>query len=320
MQLGDIATLIKGELTGDPSRLIGSLGSLGDLDGDLTFVMDRSALKQRRHMDSRAVVTTVPIDGCDYILVGNARLAMSQLIPCFYNVDDTGLGGSGGAVSRYPSVEWGAGVSVGANVVIGEGVSVGDRTIIMAGVVIMGGVRIGSDCVLYPGVVLYPRTQLGNRVRIHANAVIGSDGFGYVGEGANRIKMPHVGRVVLEDDVELGACTCIDRSVLGETRIETGVKLDNLVHVAHHCRIGAHTVVASQTGMTGGVSIGEHVQIGGQVGLSNTVVGDRAVIAARAGVTSNVPSGAVVSGFPAWDHRLELKKEAWMRRTMTRSV
>jgi UDP-3-O-[3-hydroxymyristoyl] glucosamine N-acyltransferase len=171
---------------------------------------------------------------------------------------------------------------------------------IYPGVVIMGDCRVGADSVLFPRVVLYPKTIVGNRVRIHAGAVLGADGFGHHPTPNGTVKVPHVGCVVIEDDVEIGANSTIDRAFIGETRIGAGAKLDNLVHIGHNGTVGPGVIIAAQTGLSGSVSVGADTLIGGQVGVvEHTVIGARARIGAQSGVTRDVAAGTAVLGTPA---------------------
>jgi UDP-3-O-[3-hydroxymyristoyl] glucosamine N-acyltransferase len=168
------------------------------------------------------------------------------------------------------------------------------------GVVIMENCRVGADSVIFSNVVLYPETIVGDRVRIHAGAVLGSDGFGYHPTPDGLVKVPHLGCVVIEDDVEIGANSTIDRAFIGETRIGAGTKIDNLVHIGHNANIGSSVVIAAHTGLSGSVSVGSHTLIGGQVGIvEHTVVGSGSRIGAQSGVTRDVAAGTAVLGTPA---------------------
>ena len=176
-------------------------------------------------------------------------------------------------------------VFIGPHVSIGEGTRIAAGTRLEAGVVIGDRVRVGSDCVFHPGVVLYDDVTIGDRVILHAGVVIGADGFGYVRDDMSYHKFPQRGTVVIEDDVELGAHTCVDRAALGQTRIGRGTKIDNLVHVGHNCDIGQHVVIAAQTGISGSVTIEDDCVIGGQVGFGDHIrVMSGAVIGSKAGV------------------------------------
>ncbi|MGB9419030.1 MAG: UDP-3-O-(3-hydroxymyristoyl)glucosamine N-acyltransferase [Acidobacteriaceae bacterium] len=223
-----------------------------------------------------------------------------------------------------PSASLDGGVSVGANAVIHRGAFIGERSLIDAGVVVGAGVRIGSDCRLYPRVVLYPGTHLGNGVIVHAGAVLGSDGFGYVRDNATGeyMKFPQQGRLIIEDDVEIGANTTIDRGALEETRIGRGTKLDNLVHVGHNVSIGRNVVIAAQTGVSGSSTIGDGAIVGGQVGIADHVeIGPGAILGAQAGIPSGKRihgPGIVFWGTPARPIKDYLKELATLARLTRR--
>jgi UDP-3-O-[3-hydroxymyristoyl] glucosamine N-acyltransferase len=216
-----------------------------------------------------------------------------------------------------PTARLARGVAVGPFAVIEDDASIGAGTQIGAFCFIGRAARLGEECRLYPRVTLYAKTRLANRVILHSGAVIGSDGFGYVEDGGKRRKFPQVGEIEIQDDVEIGANTTIDRGSLGRTEICAGVKLDNLVHVAHNVRIGENTVIAAQTGISGSVTIGKNAAFGGQAGLGDHCeVEDGAVIGGQAGILPGkiVRSGQIVWGTPA--RPLEKFKEqfAWFSR------
>ena len=195
------------------------------------------------------------------------------------------------------------------NVYIGSNVKIGEDTIIMAGAFIGDDVQIGEKCIIHPNVVIYNDTKIGNRCHLLANCVIGSDGFGYAHTKDGRhIKIYHNGNVVLEDDVEIGACTTIDRAVFETTNIKKCTKIDNLVQIGHNCILGENCLIVSQTGLAGSTTLGRNVVMGGQSGSGGHVsVGDFAQIAARGGVSKNLPGGKTYSGHPI----LELKD--WLK-------
>lgn len=202
---------------------------------------------------------------------------------------------------------FGDGVSVGAGAVVSDGVTVGARTIIYPGAYIGFGVCVGEDCIIYPNVTIMDGVILGNRVLVYAGAVIGSDGFGYIQRDGGHLKVPQVGDVVIEDDVEIGACTCIDRATTGKTVIGAGTKLDNLVQVAHNVKLGSNVVFAAQAGIAGSTTIGDNVMSGGQVAISDHVeIEAGTMLAARTGVHNNLKRG-VYAGAPALPHRVFLR-------------
>lgn len=204
-----------------------------------------------------------------------------------------------------PSARIGRDVSVGAFSVIGENVDIGEETVIFPLVSVYDGVKVGVKCIIHSHVSLREGVRLGNRVIIHNGAVIGADGFGYIPlpDGTYR-KIPQVGTARLEDDVEVGANTTIDRAALGETVVQRGAKIDNLVMVAHNVEVGKDTILAGQTGIAGSSKIGNNVIMGGQVGVSDHVeVGDRVIAAAQTGVSKDVPAGSIIGGSPHLDIR-----------------
>ena len=202
-------------------------------------------------------------------------------------------------------------VDIAAGAIIGANASIGQGTRIGSGCVIGESVQIGSNCLLHPKAVIAEHCILGNEVILQSGAIIGSDGFGYAWSGTQHLKIPQVGRVILEDDVEIGANTCIDRGAIGDTVIERGVKLDNQIQIAHNVRIGAFSVMAAQCGIAGSTSVGSGCQFGGQAAIAGHLkVGADVKLAAKSGVMSDLEAGGVYAGAPAMPHRLWLKVSA----------
>lgn len=214
-----------------------------------------------------------------------------------------------------PSVQLGSQIHIGAHVVIQPGVKIGDRVCIHPNVVIYPDVEIGINTVLHANCTINERTRIGADCVIHSGAVIGAEGFGFVPISTGWFKMEQSGCTVLEDGVEVGCNSAIDRPAVGETRIGRNTKLDNMVHIGHGCQVGANCAMAAQVGLAGGVKIGNRVILAGQVGVANHItIGDGAVASSKAGVVHNVPPGETVSGYPGVPHKLFLKTSAIYKR------
>jgi UDP-3-O-[3-hydroxymyristoyl] glucosamine N-acyltransferase len=214
-----------------------------------------------------------------------------------------------------PKATLGKDVYVGAFACIGDGAVIGDGTQVYPHVVIGDGVKIGQQCLLYPNVTIYLGCQLGNSVTIHAGSVIGADGFGFAPNVEGYEKIPQIGIVVIEDNVEIGANTCIDRSTMGQTIIHRGVKLDNLIQVAHNCEIGENTVMSAQVGVAGSTKVGSWCMFGGQVGLAGHItVGDHVNLGAQSGVPSSLKANQTLIGTPPMEPTPYFKSQAIFRR------
>jgi UDP-3-O-[3-hydroxymyristoyl] glucosamine N-acyltransferase len=214
-----------------------------------------------------------------------------------------------------PKATIGSDVYIGAFACIGDGAVIGDGTQVYPHVVIGDGVKIGQQCLLYPNVTIYQGCQLGNGVTIHAGSVIGADGFGFAPNVEGYEKIPQIGIVVIEDNVEIGANTCIDRSTMGQTIIHRGVKLDNLIQVAHNCEIGENTVMSAQVGVAGSTKVGSWCMFGGQVGLAGHItVGDHVNLGAQSGVPSSLKANQTLIGTPPMEPTPYFKSQAIFRR------
>lgn len=285
--VAQLADHVGGALSGSPFTRINRVASLEMAgDGEISYVEDEKFFAAARA--SRAACLIVPensdLDVPCRIEVKNPKLAFALVAEILHPPKKRAPEIHSSAVIA-PDATIGREVFIGAFVCIGEGSTVGDRTQIRAGAKIGDGVIVGADCVIHPNVFVDDNVTIGDRVILHAGVVIGADGFGYVRGDMGYHKFPQIGTVVIEDDVELGANTTIDRGALGRTRIGRGTKLDNMVHVGHNCDIGERVVIAAQTGISGSVTIEDDCVIGGQVGFGDHIrVQSGAVIGSKAGV------------------------------------
>ena len=319
--LGTVAQLaerVGGRAAGDASVSIARIAAIDEAGPDaLTFATTPSYLQAALQSHAAAVLvdeslapgeTSKPL-----ILVPNARVALMHLLRAFDRPRKTGPFVHPSAVVE-PSAHLGAGVYVGANAVVGAGSRIGDRTVLESGAYVGEGVQIGADGLLYPKAAVMDGCAIGDRVIVHPGAVIGSEGFGYVFVEGRFERIPQVGNVVLGNDVEIGANTCIDRAQTGSTQIGDGTKIDNLCQIGHNCRIGSHTGIAALTGLAGSTILGDYVLVGGQVGFKGHItIGSRVKIAGAARVWGDVPEDAFVSGTPARPHHEDLRREVMVR-------
>jgi UDP-3-O-[3-hydroxymyristoyl] glucosamine N-acyltransferase len=304
MKVSEIARLTGGDVHGDGEReILGVAGLETASEQDMAFADSDAAL--RRVPESRAGCILVPegtaLAGCTTIAVRNVRLAFIRAAEALYPPRPAKPGVHPTAQIA-ADAHLGTGVSVGPNVVVESGASVGDGTQLGAGVFLGEGVILGSHCVLHPRVSIYPGVRVGDRVILHAGVVLGADGFGYLFAEGRHQKFPQLGGLIIENDVEIGANSTVDRGSLGTTHIGEGTKIDNLVQVAHNVRIGRHSVIASQTGISGSTEIGNYVVMGGQVGIGDHVrIEDGAVIGGGTGILpgKTVRKGSVMWGTPA---------------------
>ncbi|HUR54784.1 MAG TPA: UDP-3-O-(3-hydroxymyristoyl)glucosamine N-acyltransferase [Gemmataceae bacterium] len=298
-----LAERVRGEVLGDADLPIFHARTLGEAGpGDITFVADSKHLAEWHTSRASAAVvpTSVPVNGRPIIRVTDPIMAFAQIVRDFRHRPDDAEAAIDPTAHVHPTARLAAGVTVGPFVVVGEGTEVGANSVLHAGAVVGRFCKLGADVTLFPHVVLYDDCALGNRVVIHANSVIGADGFGYRLADGRHVKVPQLGSVEIEDDVEIGACTTIDRGTFGPTRIGAGTKIDNQVQIGHNCQIGKHNVLVSQVGISGSVTTGDYVVMGGQVGLADHVtIGDRTQIGGKSGVYNDIPADSRVLGHPA---------------------
>jgi len=313
MKADEIAALVGARVEGDPAVELSGVAPLERATGsDLSFLSNPKYREAALSSAAGALLASSAVDlpGKTVLVCADPYAAFAKVVMHLHpprrrppGVDPTAI--LAADVTVAPSAYLGPHVVVGAGSTIGEGAQV------EAGCVIGDLCTVGVDCHLYPRVVLYDRTSLGDRVILHSGVVIGADGFGYAFEVGRHLKIPQVGRVVVEDDVEIGANSTVDRGALEETRIGGGTKIDNLVMVAHNVHVGPHCILVAQSGISGSTHLGHHVIIAGQSGAVGHIrIGDGARVGAKSAVTHDLPDGAFVTGHPAQDHRRWLKERA----------
>ena len=311
-----IAGLVHGEVVGDGAAVVSSIAALDRANAHQLSFCGSAKYAPLMAASAAGVVLVsaataqLPSPAAARIVVEDPHDSLLSLIPRFYRLPTRTPG-------VHPSAVIGAGVtlgeapSIGAYAVIESGAVLGDRVTVGASTVVGRGVRLGDDVQLYPGVTIYANATLGKRVIIQAGARIGGDGFGYVYRDGAHQKLPHVGGCILEDDVEVGCNSTIDRGSIDDTIIGAGTKIDNLVQIGHNVRIGRLCLLISQVGVAGSVHIGDGCVLGGQVGVSgHLTIGNGATLAAQAGVFGDIPPGETWSGYPARPHREALRAQA----------
>jgi UDP-3-O-[3-hydroxymyristoyl] glucosamine N-acyltransferase len=309
-RLADLARLVGGRVVGDGDRVVTGVATLEAAAPEhLTFLANPRYRRAAETTKAGAILLAPgsEIEGRDLLLADHPYLALAGILEAFH--PDTP---PPGGVS--PDARVGQGVHLGRDVSVGPFAVVGDGSHLADGVVVGAGCVLGEECVigegsrLHPRVVVYPRTRLGARCIVHSGAVLGADGFGFATKDGVHRKIPQVGRVILEDDVEVGANSAVDRGALGDTVVGRGTKIDDLVMLAHGVRVGAGGLIAAQAGVAGSAELGARVTLAGQSGCSGHIrIGDDVVVAAKTAVFDDVASGQFVAGVPATDHR------AWKR-------
>lgn len=310
LTLKEIAEHIGGRVIGDPDVTVCGLASLDDaVEGQIVFLANPKLAAKVAQCKATAVILPPGADGFgkQIIETKNPYLAFAKVLTLFHAPKLPAKGVMSGAYIS-PDAILGHDITVYPGACIAERVRIGDRAVIYPGAVIYEDVVIGDDVVIHANVSIRERCRIGSRVIIHNGAVIGSDGFGYAPDGKSYYKIPQIGIVVIEDDVEIGANTTIDRAALDRTIIGKGCKLDNLVQVAHNVIIGENTVMAAQVGVAGSTKIGRNVTVGGQVAFAGHIeVADNTMLGGRAGVTSSITTAGIYSGLPVIDHKDWLK-------------
>jgi UDP-3-O-[3-hydroxymyristoyl] glucosamine N-acyltransferase len=323
-----LADLVHGKVIGDEDLAITAACPLNEArPGTITFIENDKHLHELHRCQASAVVVPAArtANGLTVIQVADPLSAFVTIVRHLHGHTAPQAHGIDPLASVHPTAQVGAEPSIFPFARIGEQSIVGARCRIHSGAVVGQRCLLGDDVVLYPNAVLYDGTVLGDRVIIHANAVLGADGFGYRLHDGRHVKVAQLGHVEIGDDVEIGACTTIDRGTFQATRIGSGTKIDNLVQVGHNCSVGRHNLFVSQMGIAGSSSTGEYVVVAGQVGIVDHVhIGDRSMIGAKAGVTKNVPPDQRMLGAPATPERdqkrilMSLEKLPEMRRDLRR--
>jgi UDP-3-O-[3-hydroxymyristoyl] glucosamine N-acyltransferase len=322
--LGTLAELQKrvgGAVVGDGSVVLARVSAIDEATPDaLTFATDEKYYAAALASKAGAVLVDASVARGDeaatkpLLVVENARAALAVFLAALKTPRPRGPFRHATA-----AVDDGAEVAddayLGAHCVVSAGAKIARGATIGAGAFVGGNAVIGEETWLHPHAVVHERCVVGNRVVLHSGSVIGSEGFGWAFIDGRLERIPQIGNVVLDDDVEIGANTCIDRAQTGSTTVGRGTKIDNLVQIGHNCRIGMHCAIAAQTGMAGSTSVGDYVKIAGQVGTRGHMhIGSRSTVAGQSGVWSDVEEGAVISGNPARDHREWMRSEVMLRK------
>ena len=309
--------MVGGEVIGDDQSMITGINSLYEgSKGDISFFADPRYKDAVKRTKASALLVSKAIDFFQgsQVVVPNPALAYAKVAGLFVPPISK-FSGLHPSVFLHENSKIGENVSIYPSVYISEGVTIGNDVTLFPGVFVGDRVKIGDNTILYPNVTIMHDCVIGNEVIIHAGSVIGSDGFGFVRDGSINIKVPQLGIVQIDDQVEIGANNTIDRAAMGKTWIKRGVKTDNLVQVAHNVVIGEDTVIVAQTALGGSVQIGKGVIIGGQVAISDHVkVADGVMIGSQSGVPKSLSKGQIVSGTPAMPHRLWLKTRGLITR------
>lgn len=316
--LAEIAQIVSGQIVGDAKIIIKGLSGIKEAEeGDLTFLANSKYFHLVEQTKASAILVDrqVTVPGKSVVRVDNPSLAFSKiasifiqnLLPPFEGIHKTAV------IAK--DVSLGKNVGIGPHVVIESGVKIGDNTRIGAGCYIGHQVSIGHDCLIYPNITIRERIIIGNRVVIHSGTVIGSDGFGFVSVEGLHEKIPQLGTVEVQDDVEIGANVTVDRARFDKTVIGKGTKIDNLVQIAHNVQIGENCIIVAQVGISGSCTIEDRATLAGQAGLAgHLTIGAGAIVAAQAGVTNSVPPNTIVSGYPAKPHNQAKRVNACLQR------
>ncbi len=315
-----ISDFIQGKVEGDENAVVTTFAKIEEgVPGAISFLANPQYTHYIYDTQSTIVLVdeTIKLEkpvNATLIRVPNAYECVAKLLQLYASAKPRKKGISAKACIA-ESAKVGADCYVAEFASIGENVVIGDNTQIYPNVVIGDNVKIGSGCIIYPNVTIYEGCKLGNNVTIHAGTVIGADGFGFAPSAGGYDKIPQIGIVVIEDDVEIGANTCVDRSTMGQTVIHKGVKLDNLVQIAHNVEVGENTVMSAQVGIAGSTKVGSWCMFGGQVGIAGHIkIGDKTFLGAQSGVPGNIKGDTTLIGTPPMDPKAYFKSQAIFRR------
>jgi UDP-3-O-[3-hydroxymyristoyl] glucosamine N-acyltransferase len=317
--LHELAARLGGRVVGDGAVDVARVSTIEEATADaLTFATTEAYFAAALQSCAAAILVDEALArdmvSKPLVVVPNARQALAQLLASLEPPRPRGPFRHPTAVVE-PDARLGGDAYVAAHAYVGRGAVIGREAVIGSGCHIGDGVTIGDSVWIHPHVSVMAGTRVGDRVVLHAGCVIGSAGFGWAFVDGRSQRIPQIGNVVLEDDVEIGANSCVDRAQTGSTIIGAGTKIDNLVQIGHNCRIGKHCVIASLTGLAGSTVLGDYVKVAGQVGFRGHIsVGSRVTIAGQSGVWTDVPDGVTLSGNPAHDHREELRQKVMIRK------
>ena len=317
--LGEIARLVNGELVGDPDVVVTGISGIKEAqEGDITFLANSKYLCLLSHTKASAIITAKDVDNSvskPVIKTDNPSLAFSKIVGLVAEDKARHPKGLHETAVISKSAKLGKNVAVGAFTIIEDNVTIEDNTVIYGGCYIGAGAKIGENCLVYPHVSIREDIQIGSRVIVHCGTVIGSDGFGFAAVEGMQEKIPQIGTVVVEDDVEIGANVTIDRARFDKTIIGKGTKIDNLVQIAHNVVVGPNCIIVAQAGISGSTVVGKNVIVAGQAGIvGHVTLGDGSIIAAQAGVTKSVAAGDKVSGYPARSHTAATRVNACVQK------
>ena len=319
IRLKEIAEKIHGDLAGNGLVVISGISGIQEAkEGDITFLVDNSFKKYLKECNASAIILGKNINadefkGKNIIFTKNPAMAYAEVIEMFHprKINEKGISPSA-FVAKTSQISDDA--TVYPYAYIGEKTIIENKAVIYPFVHIGDEVRIGEETVIHPHAVIYDKVIIGKRVIIHGGTVLGSDGFGYVWDGEKHVKIPQVGIVEIEDDVEIGANVAIDRASLGKTLIKKGTKIDNLVQIAHNVSIGENSIIVSQVGIAGSSTIGKNVVLAGKVGVrDHAVIGDNVKAAGGTGITKSVPENSLISGNPHMPHKEWLRLQGHIK-------